>query len=290
MRSSYEGLLEYNNLINGRRTEDFPPSPVTDLFFYVPFAGYFACKKSFYIRRDNIYSYLCLLTLDGEGEINYKEKTYRLSKNTLMLIDLRSLHEYYALDDGWKFQFIHFDGAMSREYVEYVNSNAGPVIQLNNKIAAVIYDSLEILYKETEKNIIDDYAAISSRVYSLLTSIISFISQSDEKDKTSDSIQRAIAFIIENYKLQISTEDISNAAFLSRSYLSDIFSKKYGIPPHEFLTNYRLSKVKDYLLSTDIPVTNIAEQNGFRDIFTLSRVFKKKVGLSPSEYRKRSGK
>ena len=73
--------------------------------------------------------------------------------------------------------------------------------------------------------------------------------------------------------------------FLSRGHLSELFTKTYGMAPHEYLTMYRLSHVRQKLANTTLSISDLAEQNGFRDVFALSRVFKKKFGMSPTEYR-----
>ena len=49
---------------------------------------------------------------------------------------------------------------------------------------------------------------------------------------------------------------------------------------------YRLSQVKKQLLNTKCSIAEIADQTGFRDVFTLSRVFKRKFGITPTAYRK----
>ena len=61
----------------------------------------------------------------------------------------------------------------------------------------------------------------------------------------------------------------------------------YGISPHDYLISHRISIAKDMLLNTELSISEIAEQTGFRDVFALSRVFRQKQKLSPSEYRRK---
>jgi AraC-like DNA-binding protein len=104
--------------------------------------------------------------------------------------------------------------------------------------------------------------------------------------KSTTAIQQAAAYIAANYKRNISTQEIADYAFLSRTYMCELFLKNYGMSPHEYLIMYRLAHVQEKLLHSGISVSEIAEQTGFRDIYALSRAFKARFGMSPSEYRK----
>ena len=147
---------------------------------------------------------------------------------------------------------------------------------------------LEELFQDTSGDEILDYASVSAKIYGILTSLISYKNTLAASIKSAESVQRAVSYIVENYRRCITTQDIADAAFLSRPYMSEIFTKMYGLPPHEFLTMYRLSRVKEALLNTTTSISEIAEQNGFNDVFTLSRIFKHKFGVSPSKYRKQT--
>jgi AraC-like DNA-binding protein len=175
---------------------------------------------------------------------------------------------------------------MSREYQTYIETRLGPVFTLSRKMYPETEERLDMPYRVAENEEHPDYAAVSGVIYSLLTSFLSEKNTVGSAQKSAEAIRRAAAYITENYSRNITTKEIADAAFLSRSYMSELFVQTYGMPPHEYLVIYRLSHVKERLLNTGISVSEIAESTGFRDVFTLSRVFKQKFGISPSEYRK----
>ena len=73
----------------------------------------------------------------------------------------------------------------------------------------------------------------------------------------------------------------------SDSYIRRVFLKSTGVTPLEFLNNVRLEAAKKLLISeTDTPISVISEQCGFKDPYYFSRFFKKKTGVTPSQYRK----
>ena len=73
---------------------------------------------------------------------------------------------------------------------------------------------------------------------------------------------------------------------MDRNSFSMTFRKEFGVSPKEYLTNTRMAKAKELLLSTSWTVKEIALQCGFRDDLFFYRIFKKHIGLSPIQYRK----
>lgn len=286
MKSNNLPPTEADHLIHWKRTEDILGGSLCDLYFNMTYAGCYVCRKTFSIHRKNMDSILLLLTVEGEGKLRYQEKEYRLVPGSVMLINTRNPHDYHALDDGWTFKYLHFHGAMSDAYQSYIETRFGPVFPLYRKNYLETEERLDAVYHATEGEGNPDYATMSANIYSILTSFLSPENAVGSAQKSAAAIQQAAAYIAENYSRTITTQEIADAAYLSRSYMSELFSKTYGMSPHEYLTMYRLSYVKEKLLNSTVSVSEIAEQTGFRDVFTLSRVFKQKFGMSPSEYRK----
>ena len=280
---------EEPHLIRWRRAEDTLVGSLQNLFFHLQYLGDYTCRSSFRIRRRHLDSVLLLLTLEGEGRLRCLDKEYRLTPGTLMLLSPRCPHEYWAVGEGWRIQYLHFSGAMSQEYQEYIQSRFGPVFPLHRKIYLELLESLDTLFRLTERDATPDYAVISTIIYSMLTSLLSVQHPADASQKSTAAIRQAADFIAENYDSPISTQQIADEVHLSRSYMSELFTKFYGMSPHEYLTRYRLSQARDLLRNTELSVSEIAEACGFRDVFTFSRVFRSKYGYSPTQFRKRSG-
>ena len=286
MKSMHIPRYESEHLISYRRTEDVLVGPLCELYFYMSYAGSYVCRKTFSIRRSGMESMILMLTLEGEGKLRYQNKEYRMVPGSITLMDGRNPHDYHALEDGWSFKYLHFNGALSHEYQSYIQTRFGPVFQPSHQVCLETEERLDEILHQTESPGTPDHAAVSAAIYAILASILSQRNLADSQSRSVPAVRQAVAYIEENYRRNISTQEIADAVSLSRSYMSELFAKTYGMAPHEYLTMYRLTRVKDSLLNTSASLSEIAEQTGFRDIFTLSRVFKQKFGLSPSAYRK----
>jgi len=75
---------------------------------------------------------------------------------------------------------------------------------------------------------------------------------------------------------------------LNSTYLSDLFRKEMGLTFQDYLSGIRLEKAEYLLEHTRDSITEITEQVGFQSGSYFSRFFRKRHGISPSEYRERT--
>ncbi len=99
-------------------------------------------------------------------------------------------------------------------------------------------------------------------------------------------VQRAITYMLENFRYELSAEQVARHVGLSRAYFSDRFRRETGIPFKEYLDSLRFSHVCSMLTFTDQSVRAAAESAGFRDYANFSRRFRDRFGCTPREWRK----
>lgn len=97
-------------------------------------------------------------------------------------------------------------------------------------------------------------------------------------------IRKAKEYMRLNYQKSIGTTDIADHVRLSRSYLSDLYSREVGESLIETLTRIRIEEACKRLKSADQKIYEIAEDVGFADSKTFARTFRRIVGCSPKEY------
>ena len=81
--------------------------------------------------------------------------------------------------------------------------------------------------------------------------------------------------------------DVMAGAPVSRRKLEARFKKLIGRTPHDEIDRVRLNRVKELLRETRLSLAEIAQRAGFEHVEYLSVVFKKKVGMPPSDYRRK---
>ncbi|MEM1312911.1 MAG: AraC family transcriptional regulator [Pseudomonadota bacterium] len=85
---------------------------------------------------------------------------------------------------------------------------------------------------------------------------------------------------------RVSVEALARSVGLSRSHFSRAFQAAMGETPREFIINRRIRRARDLLADTDRPLADIAAETGFSSHAHLSTTFKKRMGVTPAEYRR----
>ena len=98
-------------------------------------------------------------------------------------------------------------------------------------------------------------------------------------------VEQIKRYIEDHYHENISLETISKTVYLSPVYLSFLFKQVESISLTDYITHIRIEKAKELLRSTAAKTYEISRKVGYQDEKYFSRVFKKKVGLTPTEYR-----
>jgi AraC-like DNA-binding protein len=99
-------------------------------------------------------------------------------------------------------------------------------------------------------------------------------------------VQQACIYIETYYTSNITVKDISDAIFVSPSYLQKIFPRIVGKTPHQYILECRHRKACGLLVKTRISMEEVARQCGFVSSSHFSTTFKQVEGVSPLAYRK----
>jgi AraC-like DNA-binding protein len=98
-------------------------------------------------------------------------------------------------------------------------------------------------------------------------------------------VRQAIAYIHQHYADPISRVDLARHVALSEDYLTACFRKELGVTPITYINRFRVNRAQKLLVDTAKSITEIARDVGFSDSGYFSRVFRREVGQSPTDYR-----
>ena len=118
----------------------------------------------------------------------------------------------------------------------------------------------------------------------------SFLEKYLEKDPTSCSeryLTDAIHYIRAHYAEDITGKSVASSLGISESYLGKLFRQQMGYTFLEYLTMHRIYVSLDLLSKTDLKTYHIADMVGYKDARHFSDIFKKLVGVTPTQYRNR---
>ncbi|MCM3694346.1 response regulator [Neobacillus niacini] len=102
-------------------------------------------------------------------------------------------------------------------------------------------------------------------------------------------MDRAIAYIRENYHKDLNLAVVANYISLNYSYFSHMFKEYIGKNFVDYLKMVRVESAKKLLKETDFKILEISEMVGYKNPKQFARVFREVEGISPKEYREKNG-
>ena len=98
-------------------------------------------------------------------------------------------------------------------------------------------------------------------------------------------IVQAKLFIDGNYAERIDAGEIADEACYSKFHFIRTFKSIYGRTPHQYLTHVRIERAKE-LLEQEVSVTEACFAVGFDSLGSFTSLFKRRAGVTPSEYQR----
>lgn len=121
------------------------------------------------------------------------------------------------------------------------------------------------------------------RLYAL--DLFDTVSRLLHQDGHSEIVCAALQYISANYCSSIDRAEIAASVFVSANYLSKCFQTEMQMGLREYINQMRINEAKRLLITTDLPVSQIASQVGFDNISYFSTIFHKQCGMRPIEWR-----
>ena len=234
--------------------------------------------------------FLLHFVTSGKGVFATEDKEYTVSAGEGFLISPDRVTSYRAdAAEPWHYFWIGFSGQSAEELLSEIGlSPSSPVFSFKDVAAMkAVFDRVRLLPEDSVKA----QLALVSVLYALLSGIEA------KRDKSERGAYRlfhtgkeyadmAALYLEQRYASRITVGALSLHLGLHRSYFSTLFKKHYGVSPQEYLIRVRMDKARLLLGEGTISVADIARTVGYEDPLLFSRIFRKAVGISPSDYRK----
>ncbi len=239
-------------------------------------------------QRDDLYSYLFFIVLEGNGKLHYRGKEYSLRPGSCVFIDCRHEYQHESLGANWTLRWVHFCGTGSREIYDNYRQNGGKVC-FKPKDFIAYSDLLTRIYELASSEM---YVS-DMQLYEQLVRLLTMLSEENrvlEPEDTADSGVRDMSpvkqYLEQHYQEKISLDLLADRFYVNKFYMTRIFKKQFGDSIVNYLTHIRITRAKQLLRFTDLSVEKIGQECGLQDVNYFARVFRKVEGTSPGEFRK----
>jgi AraC-like DNA-binding protein len=256
---------------------------------YITSIGYFPhAVHHFRERKEGANQFILIYCTEGSGTIEIDTNDFRLTPNHFVIIPAHTSHRYKADEDNpWSIYWVHFAGSRARIlYDRYLHNNDSKIGQIPfQKQRISFFDHIMRVLERGYSN--DNMEYINVTLWELMSSFIyaDFFQEIGHQSTKPDFISKAISYMQQSLNQSISVEEIARHVNYSVSYFHSVFKEKTGFSPIHYFNHLKIQRACQYLSFTDLNINEISYKLGFDDPFYFSRLFKKMMNLSPSEYR-----
>jgi len=246
--------------------------------------------KSYYFNPDKgriLSEYQILYISKGKGSFRSEStKKTSIEKGYIMLLFPGQWHTYCpSKDTGWNEYYIGFQGAVIDELVnnEFISRN-NQVLDVGVHEELVTLFSTAIQIAKNEKKATQQYLA--GIVLHIIGVILSYSQNKNfETNHLGQVIEKAKIIMTENIHRQIDIQQIATNLGTSYSWFRKAFKEYTGYAPAQYFQELKLRKAKELLTETNLSIKEIAYELDFSSYEYFLSFFKKRVGVTPSEYR-----
>ncbi|HBI74012.1 MAG TPA: hypothetical protein DDY59_12610 [Lachnospiraceae bacterium] len=261
-----------------------PSENASRMLYYMTSCGYYFTNNDYRIQREDYNNYLIFYICKGRLSVSTGDVTMVATAGQIGFINCHIPHEYHTIGNT-EFIWLHLDGTNTGQFYKHIMERHNGFV-FDTPRAEEVKSSIYEIVSACRTEQLPNEACLSYKLYYILISLLD--NRSIEKDTVdSDSpVSLVTRFIKEHYNEKISLTDMARVANMSKYHFSRLFKRECGYSPHEFMMLIRINCAKHLLKTTDIPVKVIAVKVGYQDVETFTNAFCRRVGLSPSRFRK----
>lgn len=215
---------------------------------------------------------------EGRGTVEIDGKTFHPhAHDSYFLIEGKDQHYFSDDSEPWKKHFINLSGRLVRALAEGYGVDGiyyFEELDLKNELLRII---------ELSKGDGEPTSEIIGILHEIFMKMHDHVKGRTQKCGLSEEMKELLdTKITEKFHI----EELCRRVSRSESQTIRIFKSAYGVTPYTYLLNKKLELAKSLLSGTALTVREIADKLCFADEYYFSNLFKSKVGLTPSGYRK----
>ncbi len=244
------------------------------------------------LRPQGLNHWVLNLTLEGRGRINSGPDLFHAEVGDVLLFPPNQPHDYSWEEERrhWSHLWIYFSPMAHWAPLLNWPRKGGPVLGFTlpegaprDKVKAAMERALEFFRSPLNSRL--QFCANALEEALLWCDTANPFAHRSGGD---DRVRTAVAFMMKNFAQPMNVERMARECNLSVSRFAHLFQSSMGESPSRYLESLRIWKAQELLIGTAKSVKEISQEVGFGDPLYFSRVFRRKLNLSPRAFRKDS--
>lgn len=238
------------------------------------------------VKTDTKSIYVLEYVLSGKGHIECDGKKFTVQKGDFYFLNRLHSHLYYSdRDDPYSKIWINVSGRLLDGVVNAYGLTDGAIVIPESK-TLVFFERLRDLLASVN---VDNSDEIMTECAKITCEMIITAATEHRKVQraTVSTAERIKDYIDSGLSYNVTLDDIAQHFYLNKSYIISIFSEKYGYTPKQYILQRKMQAACSMLEDNMYSIAEIADVLNFSSSQHFSSSFKKKLGVSPDEYRRK---
>ena len=236
-------------------------------------------------KTDTKSIYVMEYVLGGKGYIECAGKEFTVKKGDFYFLNRLHSHLYYSdREDPYSKIWVNVRGKLLDGIVNAYGLTDG---------AIVVHESQTLVYFEKVRSLlstvnVDNSDEIMTECSKVICEMLITAAAEHRKVQraTISTAERIKDYIDSGLSYNVTLDDIAQHFYLNKSYIISIFSEKYGHTPKQYILQRKMQSACSMLEENLYSIAEIADILDFSSSQHFSSSFKKKIGMSPDEYRR----
>jgi AraC-like DNA-binding protein len=235
----------------------------------------------------------------GDGDLIIEDNTYRFSSGMISIIPANFLHVTKSdanVKAFWEYMYISPEDILrnwgktkqeTKEIADVINRSA--IFKTTWEIST-ISTLVHTIFDEMKEKKEYHQECVRGLVYSLVFEIAKYNGKRDNRmfgKNISLQLGNAIDYVEFHYADEFKIADLADECHMSETHFRRVFQEKMNMSPIEYVNFVRVKKACELIDKTDVSMEEVAERVGFSTPSTFNRNFRRIMGTSPYQWKKR---
>ncbi len=237
---------------------------------------------------------------EGHFDLRLNRNSYRLSPGDVAIINPGTLHSGEPHDCRYDCAVFKADmlcpdaSSVVRQYLRPIASHREAIdeylpLATHPRVCGLVEQMFSILEHPTEQYELAVFGALYQIMYECYRSgIVGVHTPGRALQKQLDQLTALLQWIDDHYTEHISLGRLSEVAGINEKYLCRFFKQYTQLTPIDYINHLRVERAAEDIRVRRASITEIAFSHGFNDSGYFCKIFRRVMGMSPSDYRRRA--
>lgn len=257
--------------------------PLTRELYPLAF-GHYRRAAGHHMHREHHNDDLLILCTEGEAFLRIEDEPCVVKAGDLLLLPAGAAHRYTAVPENpWTIHWVHYAGPLAVDFRQHMGFTDGVRILHPGRQPRLLVDFNGLLSVRQTGFRTPGLVHVANRLRQLLAAIP--LSMGESGPSQQPDLDIIHNFMREHLDERVSLGQLADLTGLSATHFATRYRELTGVSPIQHFLHLKVEQACQMLDTTDLSFTQISSKLGYDDNYYFSRLFKKVMGLSPTDYR-----